>query len=65
MANYYQTVPGEEQNQMTGGEDDGCSWLLDNTLSQSAMPDQVDESLLIWNDMGKNKKLLNQHICSR
>lgn len=51
MANYYQTVPEEEQNQMTGGEDDGCSWLLDNTLSQSAMPDQVDELLLIWNDM--------------
>ena len=55
MANYYQTVPDEHHIVAGEGattEDDGCSWLLDNNNSQGTMPSQVDETLLVWNDMG-------------
>ena len=50
MANYYQTVP--DNHQVADAEEDGSSWLL-NPLSQGTMPEQVDETLLMWNDMGR------------
>ena len=54
MANYYQTVPGEHHlvvGEEGVTEDDGCSWLLDDNNSHGTIP-QIDETMLMWNDMG-------------